>query len=139
MRLVTTTTRGELNMARTAITPEGAAPLPFPLSPGIRKGNILQIAGQVGLDPVTGELAGDTVAAQTRQVLANVESVLAAGGASWDDVVMLRVYLTDTAHFTELNETYAGLVPKPYPARTTVYVGLPAGLLVEIDALAVVE
>jgi reactive intermediate/imine deaminase len=126
-------------MARTAITPEGAAPLPVPLSPGIRKGNILQVAGQVGMDLVTGELAGDTLGAQTRQVLSNVESVLAAGGASWDDVVMLRVYLTDTAHFTELNEIYAELVPKPYPARTTIYVGLPAGLLVEIDALAVID
>jgi reactive intermediate/imine deaminase len=126
-------------MARSAINPEGAAPPPVPLSPGIRKGNILQVAGQVGMDPATGELAGDTVAAQTRQVLANVESVLAAGGASWDDVVMLRVYLTDTAHFAELNETYAELVPQPFPARTTVYVGLPAGLLVEIDALAVLD
>jgi len=126
-------------MARTVIIPEGAAPPPFPLSPGIRKGNILQIAGQVGLDPVTGELAGDTVGAQTRQVLANVGAVLAAGGASWDDVVMLRVYLTDTAHFAELNETYAELVPQPYPARTTIYVGLPAGLLVEIDGLAVLD
>jgi reactive intermediate/imine deaminase len=126
-------------MARTVITPEGAAAPPFPLSPGIRKGNVLQVAGQVGMDPVTGELAGDTVAAQTRQVLRNIESVLAAGGASWDDVVMMRVYLTDTAHFAELNETYAELVPQPYPARTTIYVGLPAGLLVEIDALAVVD
>jgi 2-iminobutanoate/2-iminopropanoate deaminase len=126
-------------MARSAINPEGAAPPPVPLSPGIRKGNILQVAGQVGMDPATGELAGDTVAAQTRQVLANVESVLAAGGASWDDVVMLRVYLTDTAHFAELNETYAELVPQPFPARTTIYVGLPAGLLVEIDALAVID
>jgi reactive intermediate/imine deaminase len=126
-------------MARSAINPEGAAPPPVPLSPGIRKGNILQVAGQVGMDPATGELAGDTVAAQTRQVLANVSSVLAAGGASWDDVVMLRVYLTDTAHFAELNETYAELVPQPFPARTTIYVGLPAGLLVEIDALAVID
>jgi reactive intermediate/imine deaminase len=126
-------------MTRSAINPEGAAPPPVPLSPGIRKGNILQVAGQVGMNPATGELAGDTVAAQTRQVLANVSSVLAAGGASWDDVVMLRVYLTDTAHFAELNETYAELVPQPFPARTTIYVGLPAGLLVEIDALAVLD
>lgn len=124
-------------MPKTAIQPEGAAPPPVPLSPGIRKGNILQVAGQVGLDPVTGELAGDTVVAQTRQVIRNIESVLDAAGASWDDVVMLRVYLTDTAHFTDLNETYAELVPQPFPARTTIYVGLPPGMLVEIDALAV--
>ncbi|HEV7651452.1 MAG TPA: Rid family hydrolase [Actinophytocola sp.] len=126
-------------MSRTVIQPDGMAPPAVPLSPGIRKGNILQVAGQVGVDPATGELAGATVAEQTRQVLRNVEAVLAAGGAGFDDVVMLRVYLTDTAHFAELNETYAAVVPQPYPARTTVYVGLPAGLLVEIDALAVVE
>jgi 2-iminobutanoate/2-iminopropanoate deaminase len=126
-------------MSRTVIQPEGAAPLPVPLSPGIRKGNILQVAGQVGVDPASGDLAGTTVAEQTRQVLRNVEAVLAAAGASFTDVVMLRVYLTDTAHFAELNETYAELVPRPYPARTTVYVGLPPGLFVEIDALAVLD
>lgn len=126
-------------MAKIAIHPEGAAPPPVPLTPGIRKGNILQVAGQVGLDPVTDELVGDTVAEQTRQVLRNIESVLAAAGGTFDDVVMLRVYLTDTAHFADMNDTYAELVPQPYPARTTVYVGLPPGLLVEIDALAVLE
>ena len=126
-------------MSRTVIHPDGAAPPAVPLSPGIRKGNILQVAGQVGVDPATGERAGTTVAEQTRQVLENIEAVLAAGGAGFDDVVMLRVYLTDTAHFAEMNETYAKLVPQPYPARTTVYVGLPPGLLVEIDALAVLD
>jgi 2-iminobutanoate/2-iminopropanoate deaminase len=126
-------------MSRTVIQPQGAVPLPVPLSPGIRKGNILQVAGQVGVDPASGDLAGTTVAEQARQVLRNVEAVLAAGGASFEDVVMMRVYLTDTAHFAELNEAYAELVPRPYPARTTVYVGLPPGLLVEIDALAVLD
>jgi 2-iminobutanoate/2-iminopropanoate deaminase len=126
-------------MAKIAIHPEGAAVPPVPLSPGIRKGNIVQVAGTVGLDPATGELAGTTVAEQTRQVLRNIVAVLTAAGASLDDVVMFRVYLTDTAHFAELNETYAELVPEPFPARTTVYVGLPPGMLVEIDALAVIE
>lgn len=126
-------------MPKIPIHPEGTATAPIPLSPGIRKGNIVQVAGQIGLDPVTGEPAGTTVREQTRQVLRNIESVLDAAGATLDDVVMLRVYLTDTAHFAELNETYAELVPQPFPARTTVYVGLPAGLLVEIDALAVLE
>ncbi|RSS38283.1 RidA family protein, partial [Streptomyces sp. WAC07061] len=64
-----------------------------------------------------------------------------AGDASWDDVVMIRVYLTDTGHFAEMNEIYNAYFDeqgvKVPAARTTVYVGLPAGLLVEIDALAV--
>jgi 2-iminobutanoate/2-iminopropanoate deaminase len=126
-------------MAKNVITPEGAGTPPVPLSHGIRKGHLLQVAGQVAMDTSTGELVGTTVGEQARQVLRNVEAVLAAGGATFDDVVMMRVYLTDTDHFAELNDVYAEVVPQPYPARTTVYVGLPAGFLVEIDALAVVE
>jgi 2-iminobutanoate/2-iminopropanoate deaminase len=110
-----------------------------PLSHGIRKGNILQVAGQVPLDPATGEVVGASVAEQTVQCLTNIEAILAAGGATWDDVVMVRVYLTDTAHFAELNEAYANFLTEPYPARTTVYVGLPPGFHVEIDALAVLD
>jgi reactive intermediate/imine deaminase len=111
---------------------------------GVRKGNIVQVAGQVGIDPATGEVVGTTVGEQARQTLRNVAAVLAAGGASFDDVVMMRVYLTDTSDFAELNKVYGAFVTEyvsqpPYPARTTVYVGLPAGLLIEIDALAVID
>lgn len=124
---------------RTAITPPGALPPPVPLSPGVRKGNVVQVAGQVAVDPATGRLVGESVAEQTRACLRNVFAVLEAAGAGEQDVVMLRVYLTDVAHFAEMNAAYAELLSEPYPARTTVYVGLPAGLLVEIDALAVVD
>ncbi|CCH33857.1 RidA family protein [Actinosynnema sp. NPDC047251] len=115
------------------------APAPVAaFSQGVRKGNVLQVAGQVAFDP-SGAIVGETVAEQTKQALANVVAVLEAAGASLDDVLMLRVYLTDTAHFGEMNEAYGQVVTaQPFPARTTVYVGLPAGLLVEIDALAVV-
>jgi 2-iminobutanoate/2-iminopropanoate deaminase len=126
-------------MARTAVHPEGALQPKVPLSHGIRKGNILQVAGQVAFDPQTGEVVGTTVAEQTRQVMRNVLAVLEAGGAGEADVVMFRVFLTDTAHFAEMNEVYAEFISDPLPARTTVYVGLPAGLLVEIDALAVLD
>jgi enamine deaminase RidA (YjgF/YER057c/UK114 family) len=68
-----------------------------------------------------------------------VLAVLAAGGAGMDDVVMLRVYLTDPAHFAEMNAAYAEFLTEPMPARTTVYVGLPSGILVEIDAMAVLD
>ena len=126
-------------MARTLIHPEGALKPQVPLSHGVRKGNILQVAGQVAVDPATGELVGTTVAEQAKQVMRNVQSVLEAAGASLQDVVMYRVYLTDTSHFAELNEAYAEYLDGDFPARTTVYVGLPAGLLVEIDALAVLD
>jgi 2-iminobutanoate/2-iminopropanoate deaminase len=126
-------------MAKIAIQPEGARPVPVPLSPGVRKGNILQVAGQIPADPGTGGIVGETVAEQTRQSMRNVLAVLAAGGASMDDVVMVRVYLTDTGHFAEMNAAYEEFLTDPYPARTTVYVGLPPGILVEIDALAVLD
>jgi 2-iminobutanoate/2-iminopropanoate deaminase len=125
-------------MARTFIHPEGAAKPAVPLSHGVRKGNILQVAGQVAFDQ-SGTVVGTTVAEQTKQVLRNVQSVLHAGGASLADVVMLRAYLTDVAHFAEFNEAYAEFLGEDFPARTTVYVGLPPGLLVEIDALAVLD
>lgn len=68
----------------------------------------------------------------------NLGAVLAASGASLDDVVRIGVFLTDTENFAAMNEVYEALVSKPYPARTTVHVGLPEGLKVEIDAIAVV-
>ncbi|WP_314414783.1 RidA family protein [Streptomyces kroppenstedtii] len=124
-------------MTRTVITPENAPSLPAPLSPGIRKGPVLQVSGQLPFDPDTGEIVGTTVAEQTAQTLRNVTAVLKAGGAGLEDVVMLRVYLTDSAHLAEMNQAYAAAVGEPFPARTTVYMQLPPGLLVEVDALAV--
>lgn len=126
-------------MSKTAIHPEGAKIPTVPLTHGIRKGNILQVAGQVAFEPATNEIVGDDVATQTAQVMRNVIAILEAGGATLEDVVMCRVYLTDTAHFGEMNDAYREFFEESFPARTTVYVGLPAGLLVEIDALAVLD
>lgn len=126
-------------MAKTEIRTDNAPTPVAAFSQGVRKGNILQVAGQVGIDPATGLVAGKTVAEQARQTLRNLVAVLEAAGSSMDDVIMMRVYLTDTAHFTELNDAYGEFVSAPFAARTTVYVGLPTGLLVEIDALAVLE
>ncbi|MFI2184929.1 RidA family protein [Streptomyces sioyaensis] len=133
---------------KTALTPATHTTPPAKFSHGVRKGNLLQVAGQVGFLPaVDGRPptpAGPTLREQTLQTLANVRAVLEEGGASWDDAMMIRVYLTDVAHFAELNEIYdayfeeQGLTEAP-AARTTVYVGLPPGLLIEIDALAVLS
>ncbi len=130
---------------KTALTPTTHTTPPAKFSHGVRKGNILQVAGQVGFLPhEEGKAptpAGPTLREQTLQTFANVKAVLEAGGASWDDVMMMRVYLTDVAHFAEMNEIYneyfASELKEAPAARTTVYVGLPAGLLIEIDALAV--
>ncbi|MFE9373676.1 RidA family protein [Streptomyces sp. NPDC006711] len=131
-----------------ALTPATHTAPPARFSHGVKKGNILQTAGQVGYLPaVEGQaptLAGPTLREQTLQTFANVKAILEEGGASWDDVLMTRVYLTDVAHFAEMNEIYNAYFDEqglkaPAAARTTVYVGLPPGLLIEIDALAVLD
>jgi 2-iminobutanoate/2-iminopropanoate deaminase len=124
-------------MPKTAIvTADAPAPVAS-YSQAVRKGAVLQVAGQGPTDPATGRYAGSTVAEQTRQTLANVEAILRAAGAGFEDVLMMRVYLTTVEDFAAMNEVYSTFVAAPFPARTTVYVGLPAGMLVEIDALAV--
>ena len=123
------------------------APAPMPVfSQGVRKGNILQVSGQGSVDPASGEFVftGD-VKSQTTRVLQNIEAILKAGGASIDDVLMLRVYLTERDNFAAMNEAYAEFVSTRtpsgvLPSRTTVFTGLPLpDMLVEIDALAVLS
>ncbi len=120
------------------------APAPLPqFSQGVRKGPLLQVAGQVAVDPATGEYVGDDAGAQTAQVLQNINAVLEAGGATFDDVISIRVYLRDAADFAAMNAAYDAFVPARspsgvLPARTTVVVGFAAPqIAVEIDALAV--
>ncbi|WP_112243275.1 RidA family protein [Kribbella monticola] len=126
-------------------TPDAPAPMPV-FSQGVRKGGILQVSGQGSVDPASGEFVfeGD-VKAQTTRVLQNIEAILKAGGATFDDVVMLRVYLTTREHFAPMNEAYAEFVGARtpsgvLPSRTTVFTGLPLEqMLVEIDALAALD
>ncbi|MFE6127527.1 RidA family protein [Streptomyces sp. NPDC056437] len=129
---------------KTAIIPASHSDATGPYSPGSQKGGIVQTAGQLGLPPGAPQpRAADeypSLAAQVFQALDNVTAVLAEAGSGWADVIMVRVHLTDTAHFQEFNTLYAEYLATEQgslPARTTVYVGLPAGFLVEIDALAV--
>jgi reactive intermediate/imine deaminase len=126
-------------MTRSIISTENAPVPTAPLSQAVRKGSLLQVSGQLPFHPESGDVVGTTVAEQTAQVLRNITAVLEAAGASLEDVIMLRVYLTDPAHIGELNEAYGKFVGPTPPARTTVFMGLPKGLLVEIDALAVLE
>lgn len=126
-------------MPKTAIT-TADAPVPrAAYSQAVRRGNVLQVAGQGPVDPATDVFVDGGVAEQTRQTLTNVRTILHAAGADFDDVMMMRVYLTDPEHFAAMNEVYGTFVEAPFPARTTVYVGLPPGMLVEIDAMAVLD
>jgi len=116
-----------------------AAPTPrAAYSQAIRRGPFLFLSGQVGTDPATGGLVSDDVAEQTRQALDNLGAVLAASGASWADVVSVRVYLVDQGDYRAMNAVYEDAVVAPYPARTTIYCGLNPGNRVEVDAVAVI-
>jgi 2-iminobutanoate/2-iminopropanoate deaminase len=113
-----------------------AAPPPAgPYSQAIRIGPIAVSAGHGGA--TADGVLGDDIGQQVQQALDNVLASLQSVGASSDDVVQVRVYLTDTADFAAMNETYRTYFSEPFPARTTVYVTLPPRMMVEIDALAV--
>jgi 2-iminobutanoate/2-iminopropanoate deaminase len=124
----------------TRTTGEGHG-LPAPAGPyshAVRIGALGHTAGQVGVDATTGAVAGPDCASQTRLALENLRRALAMLGAGPADVLRCGVYLTDVDDFAAMNEEYARFFTKPYPARTTVYVGLPPGLLVEVDALVAI-
>ncbi|HEV3086305.1 MAG TPA: RidA family protein [Candidatus Elarobacter sp.] len=109
-----------------------------PYSQAIGAGPYLFTSGQIGLDPLTGELAGPGVEEQTRQVMANLAAVLAADGLAFADVVKTTIYLADMADFAAVNAVYGeSFEDAPAPARSTVAAaGLPRGARVEIDAIA---
>jgi reactive intermediate/imine deaminase len=107
-------------------------------SQAIRNQNMLFLAGQGGIDAATGQFVSDGVDDQTRQTMRNLTHVLEAGGATWDDVVSVRVFVVDHAEFQEMNAVYGEFVDEPYPARTTVFCGLAPGMKVEIDCVAMV-
>lgn len=112
------------------------APTPAgPYSQGIAVDRFVFVAGQRPADPKTGEIA-EGIAAQTRQVIENLASVLEAAGSSLEDVVRSTVYLSDIKYFAEMNAVYEQLMPKPYPARTTIGTQL-RGILIEIDVIAI--
>jgi len=108
-----------------------------PYSQGVVANGLLFTAGQIALDPGTGQVVAGNVVAQTERVLANLGAILAAAGASWGDVVKTTVYLHDMNDFPLVNEAYARILGDARPARSTVQVSaLPRGVLVEIDAVA---
>jgi len=121
--------------AKTAIVTPNAPQPAGPYSQGIVSGDLLYTAGFGPQDPANGNAVSPDVKEQTRQVLRNVQSVLAEHGATLDDVLKSTVHLADLADFAEFNEAYAEFFSEPYPVRTTVGSQL-ANILVEIDVVA---
>ena len=111
-----------------------------PYSQAVVAGNFVFTAGQIAIDPATGQIVQGDVTAQTERVMRNLAAVLENAGASWSDVVKTTVYLQDMADFPRVNEVYGRVMGEARPARSTVQVaGLPRGVLVEIDVIAIVR
>lgn len=126
-------------MARKAIATPGAPAAIGPYSQAIQAGNLLFLSGQIPLDPQTGIMVAGGIMEQTRQVFANIEAILKAAGASFDNVVSASVFVADMNDFAKVNEVYATYFSAPAPARATVQVArLPKDALVEIQVTAVV-
>jgi len=108
-----------------------------PYSQATIAGGFLFTAGQIPLDPKTGEIVAGDVVEQSKQVLANLAAVLKAAGCAWGDVVKTTVFLTDMADFPRFNEVYAAALGAARPARSTVQVSaLPRGVNVEVELVA---
>jgi len=126
-------------MSRQAIHSAAAPAVIGPYSQAIRAGDTVYLSGQIGLDPVTGNLR-DGTEAQTRQVFANLKAVAAAAGATLDDMAKVTLLLVDMADFAQVNEIMASFFTQPYPARATYQVAaLPKGARVEVEGVLVLR
>ena len=126
-------------MNREAIKTEAAPKAIGPYEQAIRIDGLVFTAGQIPIDPKTGNVVAGGIAEQTRQVLENLKAVLEAAGSSMDRVVKATVFLKNMADFPAMNEVYAEYFSGSNPARSTVAVAeLPRGSLVEIDLVALV-
>jgi 2-iminobutanoate/2-iminopropanoate deaminase len=122
---------------REAVSSPQAPPAIGPYSQAIRVGSLLFVSGQIPLDPETGKMVDGDLGAQTHRVFKNLAAILAAAGASFDNVVKTTVYLADMNDFPAMNEIYATYFSSPAPARATVQAArLPRDARVEIDLIA---
>lgn len=127
-------------MAKEALAPKGARPPSGPFSLGIKRGGFLFVAGQVAVDADGKTVGVGDIGAQTRQVLRNIGKVLESGGATFDDVVKVTVFVTDLSHLPDLQAARPEFFKEPYPASTLVQVSrlINPEWLVEIEAIAIV-
>ncbi len=125
---------------REAIHTDAAPAAAGPYSQAIRAGDLVFTAGQLGMDPTTGELVGPDVASQAEAALGHVGSILEAAGSGLDRLAKVTVFLADIGDWPAVNEVYARIVPEPFPARSAFAVkDLPKGARVEIEAVGVVR
>lgn len=119
-------------------TDKGVRPA-APYSQGIvAHGRSIYVSGQGSFDPQTGRFEPGDFGAQAERTFRNVQAILEAAGAGWQNVVKVNVYLANILDFAAMNEVYRRYVVEPYPARTTVQAGLSGHMLIEVDCIAVV-
>ncbi|HOC54487.1 MAG TPA: RidA family protein [Verrucomicrobiota bacterium] len=122
---------------KTVIKPAKSAPAVGPYNHAVRVGDLLFCAGQIPIDPATGNLVSGGIQAQTDRVLQNVKAILDDQGLSFAHVVKSTVFLTNLADFAGMNEVYAKSFTADFPARSTIQVAaLPKGASVEIEVVA---
>jgi 2-iminobutanoate/2-iminopropanoate deaminase len=125
-------------MKSVVLTKTGPAPI-GPYSQAIKANGFIFTAGQIAIDPSTGELVDGGIKEQTRRVLENIRAILEAGGATMESVVKTTVFLSDMSEFSQMNEIYGEFFADPSPARSAVQVSrLPRDVKVEIEAIALV-
>jgi len=126
-------------MTRDIIATDKAPGAVGPYSQAVRTDQLIFTAGQIPIDPATGELVGGPIEDQTRRVLDNVKAVLEAAGSGLERAVKMTVFLTDFSNFQRMNAVYAEYFPGSPPARSAVQVSaLPLGADIEIEAIALI-
>ena len=107
-----------------------------PYSQAVRVGDLIYTAGQAGIDPTSGKVAGDSFVAQARQALTNLRTLLEDAGSGMEQVIKVTCFVSDAEAFGTLNELFAEFFPTAPPVRSTPVVTLPRGLKFSIDAIA---
>ncbi|HNT01739.1 MAG TPA: RidA family protein [Candidatus Saccharicenans sp.] len=111
-----------------------------PYSQGIMAGGLIFVSGQIPLDPIKGEIVGQTIEEQAHQVFKNLRAILEAAGSSLNEVVKATVFLADMNDFSRMNEVYAQYFSEPYPARAAFQVArLPREAKIEVEVIALAE
>jgi len=130
--------RRDVKLPRTAILTENA-PVPIgAYSQAIQTGNVIFVSGQIAINPKTNVLVNDSIIAETKQVLENIEAILSAAGTDMQHIVKTTIYLTNIGNFKKVNEVYGQHFKKNPPARETVEVcNLPKNASIEISVIAV--
>ena len=125
--------------ARKEVVESSRVPRLGPYSQVVRVGDLVFTAGQGGIDPKSGQVAGDDFESQARQAIANLRAVLEDAGSGLEHVVRVTCYLTQADAFPVLNQLFTEYFPSAPPVRSAPVVALPRGLLFSIDAIAVLK